>query len=309
MVELAEKQWELEGVVFGLDAPLHVEASGWAPGTAALSNQDVQLPGRDSVRMGKDFFAGATWQFSMFTIAETEEQAWEDVSDLQAVWPTDALRLDSGAVVPLRYRVADVVRRVYGRPRRFTTSVNNGSLGGLLTIEADFGTVDHRVYDDVEQSVTVELAPPVDTGQGVIPPFIPPYVPSRSDQTRKTTVQVGGKVPTPVTITIDGDVDAAVVTLASYVDPDDIDAGTVELFKAALRDPVVAGNPVTFDARPWARSVTKRFGGGAAVNPRISRVSEMYLPPGQHEITFTGANPTGDATATVAWRNARRTPR
>lgn len=78
---------------------------------------------------------------------------------------------------------------------------------------------------------------------------------------------------------------------------------------AALIDPVLPGNPVTIDARPWVRAATQANGGGVRVSPRITRISKMWLPPGQHTVTFTGTSRSGAARVLVSWANAYRTPR
>ncbi len=293
MADLQEKQFQLGDVVFGWGCS--VEIMDWTPGSAPTRTQDVDNPTGDGVRMGKDFKGSTSWAFGLYTNGETEDEAWAALSDLAAAWDADDVRTDPGAVMPLRFRVAGQNRRVYGRPRRWTASPTNLSLGGRIDIEADFATVDHLVYDDEMKTQIVTIAPPLELDAGLEVPFIPPFVTSAGASRRETSIEIGGSVPTPIILTFTGPVEGAQVQIGDWT--------------AALIDPVQHDNPVTIDARPWVRAATLQNGGGVRVSPRVTRISKMWLPPGHHNVVFTGVDPTGTASVLVSWHDAYRTPR
>lgn len=300
MTALDDHQFEVDGVVFGLDAPMHVTEDGFGPGAAAATLQRVKMASGDGQRFGKDTLGGATWQFKMFTNAEgeswgeAEQAAWAAVEDLAAVWPRDELRENSGAVTTLRYRIANRVRRIYGRPNRFTPTPNNFSLTGRIDVVADFDTVDHLIYDDVLQSESVSIGPPLDPEAGLLVPFVGPFVSNPGNAPRQGKITVGGREPTPIWVEIAGPVLNPRVQVGGKL---------IEIV-----DTVAGDDPVTVDARPWARSVTKRSGGGVKINARVTKVSQLYLPPGEHELIYTGTDNSGTSSVTVFWHNAFKTP-
>lgn len=308
-IPLGEKQYELGGVVFGLGCPIEVKEDGWTPGAADIQNGDTNRAGGDGIRFGKDRTRSATWGFDLFANAEDEETAWDSVGELGTTWGADDIRAQSGEVMPLRYRVAGRTRRVYGRPRRWTATPNNLSLAGRIDVVADFSTVDHLVYDDELMSKTVPIAPPRPLNAGIIPPFIPPFGTRQGSSTRTDGIVVGGTVPTPINVEVAGPVAGARVQIGINKTLPDGTKKRIGLIDVRLVDPVAYDDPVTIDARPWVVAATKKSGGGVRLNPRITRISKMWVPPGQHDVTFTGVDATAKAAVTLTWRNASRTPR
>lgn len=308
-IPLGEKQYELDGVLFGLGCPIEVMENGWTPGGADIQNGDTNRAGGDGIRFGKDRTRSATWGFELFTNAEDEEGAWDSIGELGTAWGADDIRTESGPVMPLRYRVAGRAKRVYGRPRRWTATPNNLSLGGRIDVVADFATVDHRVYDDELKELSVPIAPPAPVDAGVIPPFIPPIGMRQASSPRLDSMTVGGTVPTPLIVRVDGPVASARVQVGINQAQSDGTQKRIGLIDVRLVDPVAYDDPVTIDAQPWVVAATKRSGGGVRLNPRITRISKMWVPPGKHDVIFTGVDATAQAAVTLTWRNASRTPR
>jgi hypothetical protein len=303
MAYLEEKQYELGGVVFGLGCPIAVKEDGWSPGQPALRTADKERPVSDGIRVGRTRLGAATWGFTMFTTAQGEDgvadpeiAAWEAYSELADVWSGDEVRDTPETVMPLRYRIGGETRRVYGQPRRWQPTLNNLSLVGRIDVVADFTVVDPLVYDDDLQTHDVPVAPPQDTSGGLRIPFRVPARVARGAGTRQDRIQIGGSKPTPITLIFNGPIGAGATV-------------KTELWTARLEEPVAGDDPVTIDASPWVRSATKRSGGGVKVSARTTHISKMLLPPGWHDISFTGSDPTGTASVTVAWRNARRSIR
>jgi hypothetical protein len=297
MAELGEKQYDLDGLIFGLDSDgVEVDSEGFQPGAADIVTQDSNLPGADGVRFGKDYKGSSTWGFSCFTNGRDEEHGWELYSAFAKAWDARAVRLTSQQAMPLRYRLAGKSRRVYGRPRRLTPVVNNLSLSGRIGLEADFTVAYPYFFDDVEENTTFGIGAPLELDAGIPVPFIPPFVSSAGSAPRSGEVWIKGDVPTPLVIKVIGPVGNPLVRV------DGVFAAQVDGF-------VEAGNPVTFDARPWVRSATTAAGGSVPVSPRVTQLSKMWLPPGRHQIIFTGDDITSTAKVSVSWRNAHSSPR
>lgn len=290
-----EKQFELSGVTFGRGAD--IEVSNWSPGSPTIRTQDTDRPTGDGVRMGRDFRSGATWSFSMFTNADSEEAAWDSLSDLSSAWEADDVRSQSDAVLPLRYRLAGRDRRVYGRPRRWTASPTNLSLDGRIDVEADFALVYPLVFDDHLNSQRFTVVPPLDPQAGFLAPFTPPFTLGANSSSRQFTLNVGGKVPTPIMLTFEGPLQpGARVEVGDWV--------------AQLEEAVPVDDPVTVDARPWVRTVTRRSdGSGVRVAPRLTRLSKMWLAPGSHKVTFSADSPSGTGSVVISWHDAFSSPR
>lgn len=298
---LTEKQFELGtlaggGVAFGLGALVAVKSDGWRPGQAELTNGDSQRQTRDGVRFGIDRRGSATWGFSLFTDADSEEEAWAALGELEAAWNDEEIRRDPDLVVPLRYCLLGEVRRVYGRPRRWSADPDNLSLSGRIDITADFATTDDLVYEDIEQSKTIPLRPPVSLGYGLRVPFRPAARLSANPAERQTTITVGGTVPTPIVLEIAGGVRGAKVVVQNR-------------WTAQLIDPVAYDDVVTLDPRPWVNAATRRNGDGVRLSPRVTRLAALWLPKGSYDVVFSGEATGGSPAVTVRWRNAHRRKR
>lgn len=294
-MDLQEKQFELGGVVFGLGTDIAVLGEGFTPGSAETRTNDKENPTGDGVRFGIDRKGSATWGFSLYTDCDDEVSAWEALDNLAAAWDADDVRGESGEPMPLRYRLAGRTKRVYGRPTRWTHTPNNLSMAGRIDVEADFRTVDQRVYDDDLQTKIVTIVPPLDTEAGVILPVIMPFVSSAGDGEQQDQITIGGTMPTPIILTFTGAVGNAKVVIGDWV--------------CELGAPVPDNESVIVDARPWVRSATYEHGGGFRLNARTTRIAKMWLKPGTYSVTFTGEDLSGNAAVLVSWRNAGRTPR
>jgi hypothetical protein len=296
---LGEKQYELGGVSFGLGLPIAVNGEGWQPGSATSRNQDLSLPSSDGIRFGKDYKAESVWAFSMHSDEMNEVDAWASVAELSKAWDAKETRLTSGAVLPLRYRVAGVTRRIYGRPRRWSIVPNNLSMSGRIDIEADFTAAHPLFFDDEEQTRTLNVGSAIEADSGFTVPFTPPWSSSPGNLESQSTITVGGEEDTPLVLKLTANgapLNNPIVSVAG-------------IFTVAINDTIEPGNPVTIDARPWARSITTAAGGGVEVSPRVTRLSKAWLPPGSHDVIFSGEDITSTATLLISWRGAYSSPR
>lgn len=299
-MDLLDRQFDLDGLLFGRLTDIIVEREGFQPGTASLETADVPHPTTDGVHHGKDFRREGTWAFSFTIDGKDEEDAWRIYNELATVWDAEETRLAAGAVLPLRYCLAGKTRRVYGRPRRFTPANLSMVHSGRIDIEADFTVSYPLFFDDAEQQFgPFIIGVPLELDAGIPVPFIPPFISDAGTTSSSSELIIGGEAKTPLVIEIKAVADQL---SGSLVKVDDY-------FTAAFQEPVVPTNPVTMDARPWVREISTASGGNVAVVPRITRLSKMWLPPGGHELTFTGEDISSTATVTVRWRNAHKSLR
>lgn len=289
-MELLDYQWELGGVVFGIDCPVDHETDV-APPPLGWRTDDQPNPGGDGINMGADYIDPASWSFKLFTNCQNETDALAALMDLRKAWRGDAYRKEPGKATTLRYRLAGRTRVVFGRPRRFEHPWGAEYLYGKIPITADFQTVSDLFYDDFENWIDVTFREP--TTGGFVTPVTAPL------QTAETGLSNG-----PFVFAVGGE--QATSTMVDFVGP--LDAPGLEIDGEPyiqLKKDVPAGVTVTVDARPWVNSVLRSDGGGAAgmLSPR-SRMPKMLLEPGSHSATLLGSTPTGTGKAKIRWRPA-----
>jgi hypothetical protein len=292
---LEEKQFEIDGVTFGMQCPIGLIDGGWNLGTPELQSQDSRNPNGDGQRFGRDTYSSQTWSWALFTNQRDEDTAWAVASQLEKVWKNPDLREVPDAVTSLRYRVAGRTRMIYGRPRRFTPSVDNKSIQGRIDIQCDFTLAHPTYFGETEYSETVTVNPPIDLEAGLEVPFVPPFNTSPGATERTYGITIGGDAPTPVRVEIHGLIEDPYVSVGDAV--------------VSLRETVTAENPVTADPRPWVNSITTADGAGVQVAPRETRLSKLWLPPGDHAVVLRGFSATGTAYAVLRWQDAYETPR
>jgi hypothetical protein len=291
---LLNYQWELGGVVFGADCPVDHE-SDVSPAYSGRRTDDQANPLADGINMGQEFMDPGVWQFKLFTNCSSEAEALDALAELAVAWRADDIRRLTGAaantVTTLRYRLADRVRCVFGRPRKFDAPLGVEYLGGNIKITADFQTVDDRYFDDFESYLDVNFREPI-TG-GFTSDFTAPVSTDDTGVTNGPFVfMVGGRLATPTAVDFIGPLDAPGL---------EIDGEPYIQFN----QDIPANTTYTVDARPWVNSVLRSGGGGAAgaLSPR-SRMPNMQLAPGAHSATLLGSTPTGTGHARIRWRGA-----
>lgn len=298
MAELGtDFQFEVDGVVFGTNvgAGMWVEPDGFTPGAPDIRDQDVDNDDDDGTRPGRDRYGRSTWGWTLYSNAIDAASALAAAAQLRAVWPREEIRNTPGAVTALRYRIGGRTRRVYGRPRRWTPVPKTVVRSGKVDVVADFVVMDPRFYDDTEHSRQLTLSEvPVPTS-GVVVPFTAPFTSLATSTSPGKVITVGGVLPTPVVLEFGG--------------PNGVDTPRLEVpsagWVAQVDQLIQPGDTVTLDARPWARSAVVASSGAAAqISPRVTRLAELLLPPGQHTLHFSGFDPSGTGRVTVRWYEA-----
>lgn len=300
MADLLEKQWELGGVVFGLDCRVQSDPEVGVPWNDVRS-QDSINPVGDDTRMGRDRRSPGSWSFKLFVDQEDEADALDALDELATAWDADEIRANPDAVMALRYHLAGRTRRVYGRPRRWTAPLTNDLLNGYIVITADFQLRTGLYFDDMESSVEIDSRPTVSDG-GFDVPFDAPIEFQGQSPPREKPVIVTGRKATPVVVDFHGPSVNPVLELPDW--------------RLQLNATIPAEETFTVDSRPWSLGVTRKDGSpvSASVLGRSTRLRELVLranpdgTPREHSAIYTTADTSGQSKVTVRWRNAHLSP-
>lgn len=292
MTDLLNEQWELGDVVFGSGMPIDSEAQS-SPGTYTWRTQDDSSPVGDGGRTGIDLIDPGSWNFQLFTNMEDEIGALEELARLALAWRADEVRKESGEVVPLRYRMANRTRRVYGRPRRFEAPLDNRLFGGYVPITCDFKTVSELFYSD-EEYVSPEVGSLLPTTGGFTAPIVTPLTTETADVVRPYEFTVGGVMPTPYVL-----YEFTGPRTDAYLDVDGE-------YQVILKGTIPLGTTIIVDTRPWRMSIYRQDGGGMGnmLSRRTRLASLPALRPGYHTVSLGGSDPSGLSRARVRWREA-----
>lgn len=294
---LNEMQFELlpsvdadAGVVFGIGADISMDDGGFIPGDDDWEAEDETNPRRGGVAFGRELLKGPVDGYNLHVDQTDVKTARAALSAIRTAWRAAHIRDTPGAVVVIRYRLDDEIRRMYGRPRRFSAPPDNKILGGFIPITADFQRVDNFTYDDVEQNVILGLNPGGSEGGFTFPLTFPiATLPVGLSQQQAV---VGGDAPTFPLIRFDGPVLNPSLETADW--------------SLRLNREIQAGEYVEIDLRPWG-GISVMLNGTASVAGDLglrTRLSDLKFQPGRHDLTFRGSSASGSATCEVRWSNA-----
>lgn len=281
-------QFSIGDIVWGYGCDIFVPDGEFDPGEAVPRTQDTERPMADGLMFGRDFRSAPTWTWTVNTNHTELEDAEAALDDLEAAWYNTLDATEPGDHVELRYQYRGRTRLVYGRPRRFHRPKDNLLLQGLGVATIDFQRADPLHYGADEQQMVMGIVP--STSGGLISPLISPLISAEPAVARQGFVTVEGNAPTYPIITVFGPVSNPKVFAVD---------GSWEVKVIAN---IPAGQHVTVDARPWR--MTAKLGGASVSLSRSTRLSDVRMEPGTHEIGFVGTDMTGSSTATVSWRPA-----
>jgi hypothetical protein len=281
--ELLPSETADSGAAFGIGLAVSCNADGFDPGSADWLVQDQDDPFSGVTRFGRDVRKGPTWTWALHVNKEDEEGALDALADLAEAWaPED---LDGGDVLVMRYKVGGRVRRVYGRPRRFSAPPDNKILSGMIPVTADFKLLDPHYYDDSAESITVGTE--YTSEGGFVFPVTFPVLTLPGGYTNGSAFVSGRRKTWPI-IRINGPV----------VNPEVLTSNWTLKLTASIGE----GHYVEIDTRPWKRTVTvdgTSFVPGA-LNPQ-TRLRDLFLEPGAQSFGMRGIAGTGTANATISW--------
>src|SRR5690606_28021457 len=114
MATLSDRQFEMDGYLFGRHAPTGVEVTDVDFGSPEARSTDVDRPRADGTRFGREWRAGREITLEVATMHHTDAVLAE-LGKLCAAWDAAATRTAPGTLSVLRYNVNGRTRRVYGR--------------------------------------------------------------------------------------------------------------------------------------------------------------------------------------------------
>ncbi|NEA53600.1 hypothetical protein G3I60_05365 [Streptomyces sp. SID13666] len=310
MSQLADGQWNLSyaanGPYPGSDFTFGTFGTGFyllepyeiTYGT--INEGEAALPREDGVRLGQDFRSTSTITFEVGvdSVDDAHDGAGRHSANLGAVsamaqaWRADAVRRRFAAPAVLRTMQGGRARLFYGRPRKFGATGSRLTRQGYTPVVAEFVCADDAAYDDVEQTIRVDVVPP--PHRGLIGPLKTPLSMVGAGATRLPgQIQVSGTLPTWPVVTFYGPISQPACEVLGR-------------WNVGLDLTLSAGERVTIDPRPWARTVLRN--GTASVAGSLTRSSprlaDLRLPLGRQDAILRGADGTGTAYMTVAWRGA-----
>lgn len=294
MTVVPEEGFELNGVAFGENPFLPIVVSSFDPGSRTFRAQDTDAPYDDVRHFGRDYRAPSTWSWELYLNRETYTEALETLSALENAWDDAATRATPQAVTALRYRLDGRTRVVYGRPRNFAAPLDVLRKRGRVQVTCDFVRSDTLHYDDVESSI--ELA----VGEAAIGELTVPFTTPFS-----TLVE---PAPIPVDAVVAGTTETwPVIHIEAPTGIYNMRLQFGELWGVGIAGDLPPGSVVDIDARPWARSALLNGQAGGLNFTRYTSLSAMGMPPGTHEVNFTGSDLAGTATCVLSWRDASKT--
>ncbi|MGW3627868.1 hypothetical protein [Streptomyces sp. NPDC000880] len=307
---LAEGEWNLQyganGIHPGADFTFGSFRSGYdllEPYEITYGDPDtgdVPLPREDGIRLGQDWHSAATVTFEVGvdTVDDAATGLGRHGANLGAVstmvqaWDAEAVRRRFGTPAVLRTIQGGRARRFYGRPRKCAPTGSKLTRQGYTPVVANFACVDDTAYDDVEQSIRVDLIPA--PHRGLVGPLTTPLTMTGTGASKVPgEVMIGGTKPTWPVITIYGPISQPVCEVVSR-------------WKVSLNLSLGQGERVTIDPRPWVRTVLRNGSGNVAGTLyRSSPLLEgLRLPVGRQDFVLRGSDSSGLSYMTVAWRDA-----
>lgn len=278
------------GFVFGLGADVSVNDGGWDPGEATWLSQDTQNSRRGVTGFGRDVLAGKTWVWEAHVDQEDIEGAIDTLDDFSAAWAPDDTVREPGALAVVRYRLANRIRRVYGRPRRYAAPPTNLIESGYVPVTVDFATVDAYTYDDAESSAQISYASGASLG-GFILPQTMPLSSLPTDGNGGGQLSVGGTARAYPIVRFNG----------PWTNP----VFSTDNWTLSWTGVIPTGGWVEIDCRPWALTVLNQS--GASVAGGLAKQTWLedcwFAPKSQPQINLRGSAPGGGASALVRWRN------
>lgn len=281
---LNDLQYELGDTIFGRDTSYQVEQVQF--GQPNIRTQDVDRARADSRRFGRDYKSGRTITFDMHVLVDPS-LSLDALDTLWAQWTGDDIRTTPGATTTLRWSRGGRTRRVYGRPREFLP-VTGTDKRGWVPVTATFATRGPYFYDDTEQSIIVDFAPP--TGSGFTAPFTSPITFTGENPSQGSfTIDSPSPLQTPITLRIDG----PIIDPRIVIDNDLV----IELSVDIASDDYALVDPIDM-------TIISKFGQNWAgkLTPESTYLSDLYVGPGQHVAVLTGTDSTATSSITVSWR-------
>lgn len=282
---LKDGQFELDGYLFGGTDANRLWVSNYKVDAVEWRGESANNPTGHNTMFGRDYLTGPLWNFEMATMTGNETTGLGILEYAAGAWNNEEKYRIPGSESILKYARAGRTRRVYGRARAFDFDTNGFLRQGSFDAKASFQASDPLYYDDDERSAVMGFTASQDLT--ITLPNVFPWMKLQSSLKTKIIDDVGGTVPAPVRIVVEG-------PIADFtVKGDD--------WKITVMASLAEGETVTIDTRKM--TVVKNNGASlAGYLTRDSRLRNVRLKPGTDRFFFQGVDPTGSARCVVYWR-------
>lgn len=285
MADLADEEFELDGLLMGPLHPIWVE--GLSIGDAELRVQDSLSPTSSRTTFGDDYASGPVWDLTMGVSGDDSTEALTYHRQLTRHWRDISKRRD-GVESVLRYSAGGETRRVYGRARGKTFNPNQTLDGGYLAADAQFIQSDDLYYTDTPKQITLNLLAGEDGGFMLDETAILPIDTLPGGERTGPIDDVGGDAPTPhIIAVVHGPVNRPVLKGPGWQIAMEEDFGETEFATIDIRRMDVYrnnGQPVQLSHDTW--------------------LDDVVLHPGASAVDFSGYSVTGTARCDFLWHPA-----
>lgn len=290
---LIDGQYQLGSLVMGPQTWYPLEAPpDWGP--ADLVVNDVARPGADGLRVGRETRQGRVITFDIGIMGDGVNtpnlpEMYDRLSALATTWNNRVRRDFPSLCEPLTYCRAGVMRRVYGRPRRFA-QVTPDTGAAWIDTTADFQTIDQYSYDEVPSYTTVGFIAATKAGVR-FPITFPLTFTARQVNQNPNPIIVNGTSPAWMRCWFFG----------PSINPQVEFAGA---YKVILNATLKTGEWVIVDPTPWGQIVRKSDGSNMSgfLDWETPPLREQRLAPGTWRINYNATDKTGTSYAYIDWR-------
>lgn len=285
-IALDDGQWELSGHVFGAWQPVFVAGDGLDYGATDSRTQDADESQGDATDFGRDYLSGPEMSITLGLQDIQTHDVWPLLHELQSVWQDKTLRTTPGKLATLRQCRNGVTYQYLGRPRKWGISAAKHENHEFQTVETSFKLRAPEKYIEPQRSLRLELFQVSDGGLTI--PAKLPWRLTRSTQARVGEVTVGGFLPAPFKVVIQGPVTGTMSGISLSGDGWEIATSTT----------LGAGQQMVIDTR--AATITRN---GTAVPGGLTAASRLNarLAVGHQFVTFNAVDPSNTGVATVTW--------
>lgn len=273
--------------VFGIDLGYFekITVTSVDTGTVDWRHQDTPHPREDRMLFGRDYLTPPVWTLNLATNPTNLADGLDALNQFEQAWRNNR-RQRPGWYTPLTYERAGETRTVFGRPRKFARSFGKTYRHGVIHAQAEFQLIDALAYGDINASEKLTVTP--GKAGGLIFPVIFPWG-TRPGGPRTGIINIGGTTRTPVTVRIHGPITSPTVTGPGW--------------KLSFPGLTLAyDHHITID--PRSQAVVRENGASVVASMERFYFDSLTLPPGRHEVTFAGVDPSGSGWAQVSWREA-----
>lgn len=287
---LREGQWQIEDLVFGTGTIFPL-ATFPDISYGGVDDQDKERPrgagivfGRDRYKANIITFEGAVWS----------EYLDDDLQWLAKWWRGNSARSTPNQSMVLKYCFEGKQRQVYGRPRQFSP-IPTPAPREWINFQCDFQCIDDKFYSQEEFHAHAGINP--SSLGGLYSPLVAPLQTVGTSSSTAGEFESGGSTEAWLRAVIQGPIDKPSFELI-----DEVEGWRQNMPRTSLN----FDQKAIIQSMPWDRKVVDERGVslGGAFDQQSRKLSELWLPPGRHELVLRGTDMTGTSYIDLFWHEA-----